>query len=406
MKNVHLCALLFALGTAQAENWPGWRGPRGDGSCVEPNVPVQWSATSNIAWCAEIPGIGHGSPIIWDDRIFLLTALTQKQERCLVCLDRADGKLLWQRTVVTAPLERKHGLNSFASSTPVTDGQLVYCTFLDQTQMVAAAYDYIGKLQWLVNPGVFSSKHGFCSSPVIYKDKLIINGDHDGASYIVALDRATGKTLWKIPREHHTRSYCTPIIRDLAGKTQLILSGDMTVASYDPETGARHWIIQGPTEQMVASLVYNEKANLLFYTGGFPELHILAIKPDGVGDITKTHIAWRTMKGAGYVPSPASLGDYFFNVTDQGTFSSYRATDGAIQWSERLGSTHASLLTANGLVYTLADSGLMTIVKPGPTFDVVARNEIGEKCFASPIVNRGQLFLRSDKHLFCIGQAR
>ncbi|MCX7008525.1 MAG: serine/threonine protein kinase, partial [Kiritimatiellaeota bacterium] len=153
MKSLNMLLVLLAFGTAQAENWPGWRGPRGDGSVVEPDVPVQWSATSNIAWRAEIPGIGHGSPIIWDDRIFLLTALTQKQERCLVCLDRNDGKLLWPQTVVTAPLERKHGLNSYASSTPVTDGKLVYCTFLDQTQMVAAAYDFAGNQKWLVNPG-------------------------------------------------------------------------------------------------------------------------------------------------------------------------------------------------------------------------------------------------------------
>ena len=403
MKLAKYFSVLLALGAAQAENWPGWRGPRGDGSSAEPNVPVNWSATSNVAWCVEIPGHGHGSPIIWGDHIFLLTAVAERQERCLVCFDRVTGKLLWQRVVVVAPLEHKHGLNSFASSTPATDGNLVYCTFLDQSNMVAAAYDFAGNQQWLVRPGVFSSKHGFCSSPVLFKDKVIINGDHDGDSYIVALDRATGKTLWKIPRENKTRSYCTPIIRELAGKTQLILSGDKTVASYDPNTGARHWIIQGPTEQMVASLVYNEKANLLFYTGGFPELHILAIKPDGTGDVTKTHIAWRTMKGAGYVPSPASIGDYFVNVTDQGVFSCYRATDGAIQWSEHLGSTHASLITANGLVYSLADSGLMTVIKPGPIYQVVAQNKLGEKCFASPAISRGQMFLRSDKHLFCIG---
>ena len=403
MKNADLLLILLALGSARAENWPGWRGPRGDGSSAEPNVPTQWSATNNIAWVSDIPGHGHGSPIVWDDRIFLLTAVTQQQERCLACLDRIKGKLLWQRTVVTAPLERKHMLNSFASSTPVTDGKLVYCTFLDQSNMVVAAYDFAGQQQWLVRPGVFTSKHGFCSSPVLFKDKVIINGDHDGDSYIVALDRATGQTLWKIPREHHTRSYCTPLIRELAGKTQLILSGDMTVASYDPATGARHWIIQGPTEQMVASLVYNEKANLLFYTGGFPELHILAIKPDGTGNVTKTHIAWRTMKGAGYVPSPVSIGDYFVNVTDLGTLTCFQASDGTIQWSERLGSEHASLVTANGLVYALADSGLTTILKPGPTYQVVAQNDLGEKCFASPVISGGQIFLRSDKHLFCIG---
>ena len=403
MKIVQICAVLLAVGTARAENWPGWRGPRGDGSSAEANVPVAWSATSNVAWVADIPGLGHGSPIVWGDRIFLPTAIGEKQERCLVCLDRRTGKILWQRAVVVSPLEGKHGLNSFASGTPATDGRHVYCAFLDRTNMVVAAYDFDGKQQWLVRPGEFYSKHGFCTSPVLFKDEVIVNGDHDGDSYIAALDRATGRTLWKIPRENKTRSYCTPLIRELAGKTQLILSGDKSVASYDPATGARHWIIDGPTEQMVASLVYNEKAGLIFYTGGFPELHILAIKPDGSGNVTKTHIAWRTMKGAGYVPSPVSIGDYFVNVTDFGVLTCFQARDGNILWSEKLGNTHASLVTANGLVYSLADSGLMTIFKPGPAYEVVTQNALGEKCFASPVISEGQLFLRSDTHLYCIG---
>ena len=403
MKCVYLCAVLLMLGAAHAENWPGWRGPRGDGSSVEPDIPAQWSATSNVAWMAEIPGRGHGSPIVWGDRLFLLTAIEEKQERCLVCLDRLTGSILWQRVVVVAPLEHKHGLNSFASSTPATDGQFVYCTFLDQTNMVAAAYDFAGNQQWLVRPGPFASKHGFCSSPVLFKDKVIINGDHDGDAYIVALDRHTGQTLWKVPRENKTRSYGTPILRELAGKTQLILSGNKCIASYDPATGARLWIIDGPTEQMVASLVYNEKAGLLFFTGGFPELHILAIKPDGCGNVTKTHIAWRTMKGAGYVPSPISVGDYFINITDNGTVTCYQARDGNILWSEHLGSEHASLVTAGGLVYCLADSGLLTILKPGPAYQIVAQNTLGEKCFASPAISGGQLFIRSDQHLFCLG---
>ena len=403
MKNIYFCAALLVLSSARAENWPGWRGPRGDGSSAEPDVPVQWSATNNVAWKVEIPGRGHGSPIVWGDRIFLPTAIEETQERCLICLDRLTGKILWQRVVIVSPLERKHGLNSFASSTPVCDGKSVYCTFLDKTNMVVAAYDYAGNQQWLVRPGSFASKHGFCSSPVLFKDKVIINGDHDGDSYIVALDRSTGRTLWKIPRENKTRSYCTPLIRELAGKTQLVLSGDKCVASYDPATGTRHWIIDGPTEQMVASLVYNANADLLFYTGGFPELHVLAIKPDGCGNVTKTHIAWRTMKGAGYVPSPVSIGDYFINVTDNGTITCYQARDGNILWSEHLGSQHASLVTAGGLVYCLADSGLMTILKPGPTYQIIAQNALGERCFASPVISGSQLFLRSDKHLFCIG---
>jgi len=403
--NLCLTILLLASVACCAENWPCWRGPRGDGSSSDNHAPVQWSSTNNIVWKTAIPGRGHGSPIVWGDRIFLLTATEDNQQRCVVCLDRTTGRIAWQRTVLVSPLEQKNKLNSFASSTPATDGTLVYVTFLDKEEMVVAAYDFDGNQKWLVRPGAFFSKHGFCSSPVLFKDKVIVNGDHDGDAYIVALDRQTGKTLWKIDRENKTRSYCTPIIRSLAGRTQMILSGNKCVASYDPNTGARHWIIDGPTEQMVAAMVYNEKADMLFYTGGFPALHILGIKPNGTGNITQTHIAWRTTKGVSYVPSPVSIGDCFAVVTDNGLLSCFQAADGTLHWSEKLnGGHHASLVTAGGLVYCLSDAGVMTIFKPGRAFELVARNDLGERCSASPAISNGQLFLRSDNHLFCIAQ--
>lgn len=335
------CLLLLAgaatTGAVRAENWPGWRGPRGDGSSLETGVPVHWNATNQVVWRTEIPGTGHGSPIVWEDRIFLPTAVTTNRERRLVCLDRKEGAIVWQRTVLVSPLEAKHGLNSFASGTPATDGRLVYCAFLDRDEMVVAAHDFDGNQRWIARPGRFSSRHGFCSSPVLFQELVIINGDHDGDAYLVALDRNTGKTSWKIPRENKTRSYCTPIIRDLAGRTQMVLSGSKCVASYDPATGRRHWIIDGPTDQTVASLVYNEQAGLLFYTGGFPELHILGIRPDGLGNVSTTHIAWRSTGGVSYVPSPVAVGAYFVVVTDTGKLTCFRATDGRVQWSEDLG---------------------------------------------------------------------
>jgi outer membrane protein assembly factor BamB len=399
---------LFAAlpSSSTAENWPCWRGPRLDGTSHEQGVPVHWSATSNIVWKTALPGVGHASPIVWADRVFTVTALLDTQERVLLCLDRRTGKILWRKTVVTAPLEKKHSLNSHASSTPATDGQRVYVAFLDQREMVVAAYDFAGHQQWLARPGPFQSMHGFCSSPILYRDKVIVNGDHDGDSYLVALDRADGKTIWKTPRENHTRSYCVPIIRELAGRTQMILSGDKCVASYDPNDGSRHWIIDGPTEQFVASIVYNERARLLFVTGGFPDHHILAVRPDGRGNVTDTKIVWRTNKGVAYVPSPISAGDYFLVVSDSGVAHCFEAASGKLLWQERMGEHHASLVSAGGRVYFLNDEGVMNVVAPGPYFVPVARNELGEKTFASPAISAGQLFLRGDKHLFCIGETR
>lgn len=401
-----LVALLGLLHCVNAENWPAWRGPRGDGTSLETAIPTQWSATNHIKWKSEIPGVGHASPIVWGDKIFLISAMLESEDRDLLCLDRLSGRILWRRTVVRAPLEKKHSLNSFASSTPATDGRLVYVAFLDQLEMLVAAYDLDGREKWKVRPGPFKSQHGFCSSPVLFKDKVIVNGDHDGDSYIVALSRETGKTVWKTPRENHTRSYCVPIIRELSGRTQMILSGDKCVASYDPNNGARHWLIDGPTEQFVASIVYNPKANLLFMTGGFPDHHILAINPDGLGNITKTHIAWRTMKGVSYVPSPITLGDYFLIVSDQGFGSCFEAKSGKLLWQERMGEHHASLVSSDGLVYFLSDDGVTRVVKPGPEYQLISQNEIGEKFFASPAISQGQIFLRGDKHLFCIANER
>jgi outer membrane protein assembly factor BamB len=398
-----LALSLGSISDASGENWPCWRGPRLDGTSQEKGVPVRWSATNNVLWRAELPGAGHASPIVWDDRVFTVSALTNSQDRLLLCLDRRTGKLLWQQTVLAAPLERKHGLNSFASSTPTTDGKLVYVAFLDRDQMFVAAYDLAGRQRWETRPGAFASVHGFCSSPILYGDKVILNGDHDGDSYIVALNRADGRVLWKTPRDNHTRSYCVPLIRTMAGRRQMVLSGDKCVASFDPDSGARFWVIDGPTEQFVASPVYSERSGLLLITGGYPDHHILAIRPDGGGNVTQTHIAWRTTRGAAYVPSPIIAGDYFLVVSDSGVAHCFAVKTGDLAWTERLGSQHASLISAEGRVYFLNDKGVMNVVEAGPRFVRVGENDIGEKCFASPAISHGQFFLRGERHLYCIG---
>ena len=245
----------------------------------------------------------------------MVSCREDSEERLLLCLDRASGRILWQRVVLHAPLEQKNPLNSYASSTPATDGKLVYVTFFESDPqapvntagtkyanqpasagwMVVAAYDFDGKRRWMVRPGAFNSPHGFCSPPLLFEDLVIVNGDHDGDSYLVALKRSTGETVWKVPRKNRIRSYCPPLIRQIDGRTQMVLSGAGCVASYDPHNGKQHWVIEGPTEQYVASLVYNGK--LFFMTAGFPTFHILAIRPDGEGDVTKTHVVWQTTKG-------------------------------------------------------------------------------------------------------------
>lgn len=396
--------LLMSLATlVRAENWPQWRGPRLDGTSAEKNVPTHWSATSNVVWKIALPGLGHASPIVWNDQIFTVTALPGTQERVLLALSRKDGRIDWQQPVLNSPLEKKHMLNSHASSTPACDGERVFVAFLDRNEMVVAAYDLSGKQQWLVRPGKFSSMHGFCSSPILFEDKVIVNGDHDGDGYMVALERATGKQLWKIDRPNKTRSYCVPLIRKIDGRTQMILTGSKCTTSYDPDNGKLHWIMDGPTEQFVASPVFSERDDLVVITAGFPEYHTLAIKADGDGKVGAEKVAWRTTKGAVYVPSPIIEGEYFLIISEGGVAHCFETKTGKILWQERMGTHHASLVSANGLVYFLNDNGVMNVVKPGPEFQRVAQNELGEKCFPSPAISEGQIFIRTDKHLFCIG---
>lgn len=397
------CLLLGSASGGASENWPGWRGPRGDGSVVgSPDLPLAFDLVEDTVWKTEIPGIGHASPVVWGDKVFLVTAA--EGSRSLLCLDRHDGRILWDRVVLESPLEDIHRLNSRASSTPATDGERIFVSFLDGEEMFVAAYDLAGGRIWETRPGPFSSKHGYCSCPVLWNGKVIVNGDHDGEAYLVALDQATGKTVWKTERPNKTRSYCTPLLREIDGRVQMILSGSRSVAAYDPDSGEQIWLIDGPTEQFVASLVYHEEARLLFMTCGFPQKHMLAIRPDGRGNVTGSHVAWRETAGASYVPSPAVVGDYFVLVADNGVASCFVAATGERLWRERLEGGHsASLLSANGLAYFVSDEGLVSVVRPGPTFELVARSALGEKVSASPAVYESHLFLRGERHLFCIG---
>lgn len=397
--------IIFLVTPVIAENWPGWRGPRGDGTSVEKDVRTTWDVPENrqVAWKTPLAYTGHSSPVVWNDHVFITGADEPGERRMLMALDRYNGKILWERAVEKSPLEKKHKLNSWASGTPATDGERIYVAFLDEKEIRVAAYSMDGEMAWDVKPGGFSSVHGFCSCPVLYKNLVIVNGDHDGNSYLVALDRNDGHTVWKTPREYKTRSYCTPIIRDIDGRTQMILSGSKCVASYDPNTGKQWWMLDGPTEQFVASPVMN--AGLVFITGGFPDKHILAINPGGAGKITDdSHVIWRHLnKGVSYVPSPVAAGDYFFCVSDGGIASCYDAATGKVHWQERLGPHHSSSLVAtDSHVYFLDDAGTTHVVAADKEFKIVAQNPLGEEAYSSPAISDGQIFIRGARHLICI----
>lgn len=405
-KSFVFCAVFGLLcEVSWAETWPGWRGPRGDGASEETGIPVRWNEKENVIWKTPIPGKGHSSPVVWGDRVFLTTCLEKEQKRVLFCLDRREGKVIWQRTVLTAPLEPKHQLNSYSSSTPATDGHFIWITFLNMPKFEVYCYDFEGNLIWQRSPGEFHSKHGFCSPPILYKDMIILNGDQDAEAYLVALDKMTGEERWRTDRPNRVRSYCPPLVIESKGRKQLVFTGSLCTASYDPDTGKQIWIVDGPTEQFVASMVFLH--DRVFLTSGYPEYHVMAIRPDGQGDVTKTHVLWHEhcdSSKASYVPSPIAHDKYFFLVTDNGFAYCLDEKTGKRLWQHRLGDHHsASPVSAGGLLYFPDDDGTTYVVKGTNKFELVSRNRLAEGCRASPAISDGQIFIRTLSHLYCIG---
>ena len=389
---------------ATAENWPAWRGPRGDGTSLETNLPTQWSATRNIAWKVPVPGVGHSSPIIWDDRVFMATAVPEKKERALLCFDRRTGKLLWQQTVLTADLEKKNSENSFASCTPATDGKRVYVAFLDVKQVAVAAFDLDGKRLWLVRPGEFQNDHGFSSSPVLYEDKIVLSGQGKQGNFLVALSPEDGRTLWKNDLPNPSNSFGQPLIRSLAGRPQIILCGNKAVTSYRPADGERLWFVESPSTDFVITPVFSQQAGLLLTTSSWPKRELQAINPDGEGDVTESKIVWRSVPGAPYVASPIAVDGYFLSVGEAGQeIYCFEASTGRVLWHQPVGRSHASPVSAAGRVYFLNDKGIAQVIKLGPEYHLEATNDLGEKCYASPALSHGQIFLRGATNLYCIG---
>ncbi|HVL12421.1 MAG TPA: PQQ-binding-like beta-propeller repeat protein [Gemmata sp.] len=388
---------------AQGGDWPVWRGPKGDGIVNDPAVPVKWSATENVCWKVAVPGAGHSSPVVSNGRVFLTSFLPETNDRVLLCFDRADGKLLWQKTVLTAAAEKMHKNNTPASSTPAADGEHVWVTFLDGDKVAVACHDFAGKRTWLKHFEGFTSQHGFCGTPVLFRDLVIVNGDSDGEAFVAALDRKTGETRWKVDRPNRVRSFSVPLFIDVNGNTQMVLAGSKSVTAFDPATGKQLWVADSPTDKFVATVAYTE--GLIFATGTSPNSTLAAIDPTGTGNVTKTHVKWSDTKHAAYVPSPLAFGKHLFVISDSGIATLIEAKTGKVTWSERLGSRlhHASPLLVNGLIYCLADDGTTFVLKPGDEFDVVAKNSLGEACHATPAVSDGQWFVRSTGHLWCLG---
>jgi outer membrane protein assembly factor BamB len=413
----HLSAivlLLAVLTTTHAEDWPGWRGPRGDGTSKSEKVPLDFGKAKNVRWVADILGVGHSSPIVSAGKVFLTSCIEGEEKRLLVCLDARTGKELWRREVTRAELEKKHSLNSHASGTPACDGERVYVAFKAGKEMLAACYTVEGKEIWRKSPGQHHSVHGFCTSPVLHKGLVILNGDQDARAFLVAYDKLTGEEKWRADRPNRKRSYCTPILIPdpvRAGRTQLVLSGSKCVTGYDADTGKLLWIHDGPTEQYVASLVLHRE--VLFLTTGFPERHLMGLRADGEGRINKTkHVVWHvgheanSGQGAAYVPSPIAQDGLFFCVSDEGWMTCVEAETGKRVWKERLSREQhwASPVLARGHILVADKAGKVRVVPAGRTFQVARVIDMGGPIFASPAIAGDDLLLRVGGKLYCLAE--
>jgi outer membrane protein assembly factor BamB len=260
---------------------------------------------------------------------------------------------------------------------------------------------------WEKSPGEFHSVHGFSSPPMLYRDLVIVNGDQDAPkgqhAYLVAFDKVTGAERWRIDRPNRLRSYCPPIVVEAAGKEQMVLTGSKCVASYDPATGKPYWLIDGPTEQFVSSMVLHD--GVLLLTAGFPVHWVMAIKPDGSGNVTNSHVLWSKKNEGGYVPSPVAYSGKLFLVDDKGVASCWDIRNGKQYWKERLSGKghHASAVVAEGRIYLTADDGTTFILRGTDEFEILAKNPLADRVFASPAFSDGEIFIRSAKFLWCIG---
>jgi outer membrane protein assembly factor BamB len=399
-------AFLFiaSLQTSAADsNWPRWRGPDGNGQSTETNIPTKWSA-ADIIWKTPLKGSGQSSPIIWGDRIFLTSALGSGKTRLVMCLDRKSGKILWEKEAWNGTPEPSHAQNGWASASCATDGERVVAFF---GKGGLHCYDFEGKLLWSRDLGAFPGVWGTAASPIIVGDMVIQNCDAAGEGLLVALDKKTGKDIWREKRPAPERGgWTTPILVDVGGKKELVLNGEAMVTAHDPATGKQLWSCKSFIGRGDPTVTLGN--GLLFVVNGQPG-DIYAIKPGGSGDVTKSHMAWHTPRKNGRdQPSPILVGDYLVVASMTGMTTCYQASAGKPLWTERLkGVFSSSPIAANGLVYFQNEAGETVAIKPGPALEIVNTNTLGasgEVFRASLTPCNGQMFSRSDKVLYCIGK--
>jgi outer membrane protein assembly factor BamB len=432
-----LCAVL-AISAVEAANWPQWRGPHGTGVSSETGLPVEWSTDQNIAWKATLSGLGVSGPVVWGDRIFLTYQVGASALRggnhpsfiqgggaaaagelplggarpssvddrivfVVAAFDVANGKLVWEYKVAAeAELPEVHEKRNLATPSPVTDGERVYAWFSNGQLIVL---DVAGKPVWSRHLGKeykpFDLAWGHSSSPVIYKDKLLLLSYQSSSAQFLALDKRSGKEIWKSQQEKASQSYSTPLVIETATGPEAIVNSSERVEAFDPESGKSLWQYNLTHRFAVPMPVFHN--GMIYLNRGYRSSPILAIRPGGRGDITNSHVAWSVGAGAPYVSSLIHHDGLLFYVTEQGIATCIDAKSGERVWQDRVGGVYsASPIAADGKLYLFGENGEAIVLKPGRKPQVLARNKLDGRIIGSPAVSGGRIFVRTDRQLIAI----
>lgn len=399
-----------SAGASDVENWPDWRGPTGQGHSDATGLPLHWSETENIVWKTAIHDLGYSTPVVWGDQIWITTATRDGKILYAVCVDLDSGKITHDVEVFRPEKpQRIHRNNSYATPSAVVEEGFVYVHY--GTHGTACLDTSTGAVVWRRSDLNCDHLQGPVSSPILYEDLLIVPHEGTDVQFTVALDKRTGKTVWRYdrPRELYEgveplfllKSYHTPLIVDVNGKPQLINNGALLVTGHDPRTGKELWRVRYRDDNPVSRTVSGH--GLLFInSGGSPgAAHLLAVREGGVGDVTDTHVVWKMTEDTPSESSPVLVDDLLYTLSDKGVLTCKQAVTGETVWSERLaGQYGASPLHADNRIYISSKQGKTTIIKPGRTFQVVAVNELDGFLGASPAVVGKSLVLRTKTHLY------
>ena len=394
----------FYLQAAPSAQWPQFRGPTGQGHSSESGIPVEWSETKNVVWKVPVHGRGWSSPVISDGRVWITTSVAATGGASLraIALDAATGReILNVEVFKLSNANLKNPKNSHASPTPIVEGDRVYVHFGGDG--TAALDSATGAIVW-AKKFPYASQHGSGGSPVLHGDLLIFSGDGHYEAWVIALNKRTGNVTWKTDRRKpFDQAYTTPLVITVNGRDQVVSVGAYRAAAYDTATGREIWTVR--YEDGFSNVPRPVFAHgLVYITTGFFQPAVLAVRPDGKGDVTETHIAWSTTRGAPFTPSPIAVGDELYVVSDLGVLSCLDAKTGALHWQERLGGNHsASPVFADGRIYFLSEEGVATVIAPGKTFQKLAVNELDGATLASMAVAHGSIYIRSLTHLYRIG---